>query len=185
MSQSAIPAAVILNADYCKSRKSLMQASGTVSRAAAAAAVKAANLAVESGRLFEIADLESLRTSAPSSVARNAISKSLSAVYALAFGAEGSDKRGNAVFTVRRADCKSERLIEADKEQWRRRAPLMRDLDSVRVRVLSDAAAPDLDKLQAAAVKAYMAYMAAGGTAAAFTEAVKSAQADAAAKSAK
>lgn len=177
--------AIVLNAEYCKSRKSLIQAGGTVSRAAAAAAVKAANLAVESGRLFEIEDLLDLRKSAPSVVARNAIAKSLNAVFALAFGSEGSDKRGNAVFTVRRADCKSERLIEASKTQWRARAALLKDLDSVRVRVLSDAAAPDLDKLQAAAVKAYMAYMAAGGTAAAFAEAVKSAQADAAAKSAK
>ena len=185
MSQINENVAVVLDASYCKSRKNLIQASGTVSRAAAAAAVKAANLAVESGRLFEIADLESLRTSAPSSVARNAISKSLNAVFALAFGSEGSDKRGNAVFTVRRADCKSDRLIEANKAQWRARAALLKDLDSVRVRVLSDAAAPDLDKLQAAAVKAYMAYIDAGGSAAAFAEAVKSAQADAAAKSSK
>lgn len=185
MSQSTTPAAVVFDASYIKSRKALMQAGGSLSRAACAAAVKAANLAIESSRLFEIQDLENLRRTAPSSTARAAISKALSAVFALAFGTESADKRGNVVYSVRRADCKSERLLEADLQQWRGRHGALKDLDSVRVRVMADAAAPDLDALQARAVHAYMAYMAAGGTAAAFMEAVKSAQADAAAKSAK
>lgn len=178
-------ATVILDAAYTKSRKSLIQASGTVSRAAAAAAVKAANLAIESNRLFEIQDLENLRGTAPSSMARDAIAKALRAIYGVAFGSEGTDKRGNVVYTVRRADCKIERLQDVDLQQWRGRRAVLKDLDSVRVRVLSDPAAPDLDALQARAVRAYMAYIAAGGSAAAFAEAVKSAQADAAAKSAK
>ena len=185
MSNSASSPAVVFDASYIKSRTALLRAGGSLSRAARAAAVKAANLAIESSRLFEIQDLENLRRTAPSSTARAAISKALSAVFALAFGTESADKRGNVVYSVRRADCKSERLLEADLQQWRGRHGALKDLDSVRVRVMADAAAPDLDALQARAVRAYMAYMAAGGTAAAFTEAVKSAQADAAAKSAK
>lgn len=172
--------AVVFDASYVKSRKSILQASGTVSRAAAAAAAKAANLAVESGRLFEIVDLAELRKSAPSSVAREAVAKALKAVYGLAFGHEGSDKRGNTVYTVRRADCTPEHLAEADKSIWRARHDALKDLDSVRVRVLADKSAPDVDKLKEAAVRAIMAYYAAGGTEATLNEAVKSAQADAA-----
>lgn len=180
MSNSASSPAVVFDASYIKSRKSLLQASGSLSRAAAAAAVKAANLAVESGRLFEIQDLAELRKSAPSSVARDAIAKSLRAVYGIAFGSEGSDKRGNTVYTVRRADCRPEHLVEADKSIWRARHETLKDLDSVRVRVLADKSAPDVDKLKEAAVRAVMAYYAAGGSEAALKEAIKSAQADAA-----
>lgn len=179
MSNNTSPA-VVLDASYAKSRKSIMQASGTLSRAAAAAAVKAANLAVESGRLFEIQDFADLRKSAPSSVARDAVAKALRAVFGIAFGSEGSDKRGNTVYTVRRADCKAEHLAEADKSIWRARHEALKDLDSVRVRILADKSAPDLDKLQAAAVRAVMAYYAAGGSKASLEEAIKSAQADAA-----
>lgn len=178
-------AAIVLDAGYVSACKRLTQAGGTLSRAAAAAAVKAANLAVESGRLFEIADLIERRKSAPSITARHAISKALDAVFALALGIEGADKRGNTVFGLHRADCKAEYLVKADKTQWRSRAALLRDLDTVRVRFLADQRDPDLETLQEKAVAAYMRYLAAGGTAAAFAEAVKSAQADAAAKSAK
>ena len=179
MSINSSPA-IVFDASYVKSRKSILQASGTVSRAAAAAAAKAANLAVESGRLFEIQDLAELRKSAPSSIAREAVAKALRAVFGIAFGSEGSDKRGNTVYTVRRADCKPEHLAEADKSVWRARHEALKDLDSVRVRILADKSAPDLDKLQAAAVKAILAYYTAGGSEAALKEAVKSAQADAA-----
>lgn len=181
--------ASILNKDYLKYVKAAVRDSGNFSRNIAAATVIAFKQAVCSKILFELQDLEARRSTMPATI-KAAFGKAIQAGYALAFGEESADKRGNTIFTVKAEDCKVDRLLEADRDLWNSRSDCLKHLDSFKVKVTRAAkakAAPTLADLLGAAVDAYKAYKEAGGDLATFLnaadpEAVKAASKAKAAK---
>ena len=163
----------ILNKDYLKFVKAAIRDSGNFSRNIAAATVIAFKQAVCSKILFELQDLEARRATMPATI-KAAFGKAIQAGYALAFGEESADKRGNTIFTVKDEDCKIDRLLEADRDLWNSRSDCLKHLDSFKVKVTRAAkakAAPTLADLLSAAVDAYKAYKEAGGDLATFLNA--------------
>lgn len=174
----------LLNKDYLKYVKAAARDSGNFSRNIAAATVIAFKQAVCSKVLFELQDLEARRATMPATI-KAAFGKAIQAGYALAFGEETSDKRGNAIFTVKAEDCKADRLLEADRDLWNSRSDCLKHLDSFKVKVTRAAkakAAPTLADLLSVAVDAYKAYKEAGGDLATFISAADPETVKAAAK---
>ena len=164
-----INAAIVLNAKYVEMVTAAIKAGGDFSSKAAAAAVKAFNIAICDRRLYEIQDLESRVKTLPPAT-RQSLQRAVKNCYALAFGRETADRNGNTVFCVNDCDMQAGRLLEADQKLWESRKDCAKHLDSFKIKIerRKTAAEPDKEALLEAALKAYAAYKAAGGNPAVF-----------------
>lgn len=164
--------AIVLDASYVKEIRLATSKGGQFSRHLAAAAVYAGNRAVNEGRLFEFQDLCERRDNCDPVMKRN-YTAAINAIYGVALGVEKISKSGIISYEVNAKQCTPEALAEANKETYENRKNVLKHLDAVRVRVIRDKAEKSLEDLQAAAVAAYGAFKAKGGSFLDFLEEVE------------
>ena len=155
--------AVVLDSNYTKEIRLATTRGGQFSRHLAAAAVYAGNRAVNEGRLFEFQDLCRRRDDCDPTMKRN-YTAAINAIYGIALGVEKISKSGIVSYEVNAKSCTPEALAEADKSTYESRKNILKHLDAVRVRVIRDKADKSLEDLQSAAIAAYAAFKAKGGT---------------------
>ena len=155
--------AIVLDASYVKEIRLATSKGGQFSRHLATAAVYAGNRAVNEGRLFEFMDLCERRDNCDPVMKRNYTS-AINAIYGIALGIEKISKSGIISYEVNAKSCTPEALAEADKSTYEGRRNVLKHLDAVRVRIIRDKAEKSLEDLQSAAVAAYGAFKAKGGT---------------------
>ena len=163
MSSNNEKQAVVLDSNYTKEIRLAASKGGQFSRHLAAAAVYAGNRAVNEGRLFEFQDLCKRRDDCDPNMKRN-YTAAINAIYGIALGIEKVSKSGIISYEVNAKQCTPETLAEADKSTYESRKNILRHLDAVRVRIIRDKAEKSLEDLQSAAVAAYGAFKAKGGT---------------------
>lgn len=155
--------AVVLDHNYVKEIRLATTRGGQFSRHLAAAAVYAGNRAVNEGRLFEFMDLCDRRDNCDPVMKRN-YTAAINAIYGIALGVEKVSKSGIISYEVNAKLCTPDSLAEADKSTYEGRKNILKHLDAVRVRIIRDKAEKSLEDLQSAAVAAYGAFKAKGGT---------------------
>lgn len=164
--------AVVLDHNYVKEIRLATTRGGQFSRHLAAAAVYAGNRAVNEGRLFEFQDLCERRDNCDPVMKRNYTS-AINAIYGIALGVEKISKSGIISYEVNAKLCTPDSLAEADKSTYEGRKNILKHLDAVRVRIIRDKAEKSLEDLQDAAIVAYNAFKAKGGTFLSFLEQVE------------
>lgn len=162
-SNSSERPAVVLDSNYTKEIRLATTRGGQFSRHLAAAAVYAGNRAVNEGRLFEFQDLCKRRDDCDPNMKRN-YTAAINAIYGIALGVEKVSKSGIISYEVNAKNCNPEALVEADKSTYEGRKNILKHLDAVRVRIIRDKADKSLEDLQSAAIAAYAAFKAKGGT---------------------
>jgi len=172
MSSNNEKQAVVLDSNYTKEIRLAASKGGQFSRHLAAAAVYAGNRAVNEGRLFEFQDLCKRRDDCDPNMKRN-YTAAINAIYGIALGVEKISKSGIVSYEVNAKDCNPEALVEANKAIYEGRRNVLKHLDAIRVRIIRDKIEKSLEDLQSAAVAAYGAFKAKGGTFLSFLQEVE------------